>query len=213
MLAGEPKWRRRKEARPAEIIAAALEVFAERGFAAARLDDIAARAGVSKGALYLYFETKQDLFTAVVREAVAPNLDQVAALASAIEMPFADLTRLFYQRAADIFTVSKVGAVAKMVVGESRNFPEIARVWHDEVVVKALGLVGGFIARAQAKGEVRAGDPRLMAVSMMGPMILGVLWREVLEPAGAEPIDIRALAAQHAETVLAGLLLPKGPGQ
>jgi AcrR family transcriptional regulator len=211
MLAGGPKWRRRKEARPAEIIAAALEVFAEKGFAAARLDDIAARAGVSKGALYLYFETKQDLFTAVVREAVAPNLDQVAALASAIEMPFADLTRLFYQRAAEIFTVSKVGAVAKMVVGESRNFPEIARVWHDEVVVKALGLVGGFIARAQAKGEVRAGDPRLMAVSMMGPMILGVLWREVLEPAGAEPIDIRALAAQHAETVLSGLLIQKGP--
>jgi AcrR family transcriptional regulator len=211
MLAGGPKWRRRKEARPAEIIAAALEVFAEKGFAAARLDDIAARAGVSKGALYLYFETKQDLFTAVVREAVAPNLDQVAALASAIEMPFADLTRVFYQRAAEIFTVSKVGAVAKMVVGESRNFPEIARVWHDEVVVKALGLVGGFIARAQAKGEVRAGDPRLMAVSMMGPMILGVLWREVLEPAGAEPIDIRALAAQHAETVLSGLLIQKGP--
>ena len=66
MQAGAPKFRRRKEARPAEIVAAALEVFAEKGFAGARLDEIAARAGVSKGALYLYFETKEDLFRAVV---------------------------------------------------------------------------------------------------------------------------------------------------
>jgi AcrR family transcriptional regulator len=211
MLSGEPKWRRRKEARPAEIIAAALEVFAERGFAAARLDDIAARAGVSKGALYLYFETKQDLFTAVVREAVAPNLDQVAALAAGIDMPFADLVRLFYLRAADIFTTSKVGAVAKVVVGESRNFPEIARVWQDEVVARALAVITGFITRAQGRGEVRPGDPRLMALSMIGPLLMGVLWREVLEPAGAEPIDIRALAAQHAEIVLAGLAPARVP--
>ncbi len=69
-----PKWRRRAEARPAEIVQAAYEIFAEKGFAAARLDDIAKRAGVSKGALYLYFETKQDIFEAVVKDAVAPNI-------------------------------------------------------------------------------------------------------------------------------------------
>ena len=80
--AGQPKFRRRPEARPAEILAAALEVFAERGFQAARLEEVAKRAGVSKGALYLYFETKADLFRAVVTTAISPNLEHVKALAS-----------------------------------------------------------------------------------------------------------------------------------
>ena len=209
METGQPRWRRRKEARPAEIVAAALQVFAEKGFAAARLDDIAARAGVSKGALYLYFETKQDLFTAVVREAVAPNLDQVADLVAAIDLPFEQVVRIFYARAAILFTTSNLGAVAKMVVGESRNFPELARVWHDELITRALAILSGLITKAQARGEVRAGEPRLLAIGMVGPMLLGVLWREVFEPVGAAPLNINDLAAQHAETVLHGLLLER----
>src|ERR671910_3285090 len=74
------RWRRRKDARPAEIVSAALEVFAERGFSAARLDDVAARAGISKGTLYLYFASKEELFKAVVREALLPNLARVERL-------------------------------------------------------------------------------------------------------------------------------------
>jgi AcrR family transcriptional regulator len=76
-----PRWRRRKTARPAEIAEAALDVFADKGFAGARLDDIASRAGISKGALYLYFETKEDIFRAVVRGAMAPNFDAIRAAA------------------------------------------------------------------------------------------------------------------------------------
>jgi hypothetical protein len=93
-----------------------------------------------------------------------------------------------------------------MVIGESRNFPELAKVWHDEVVSRALGLIAGLIERAQAKGEVRPGDPRLHAFSLMGPMLMGLLWRETLQPAGGAPLDLDALAKQHAETVLQGLL-------
>ena len=208
--AGEPRWRRRKDARPGEIVAAALAVFAEKGFAAARLDDIAARAGVSKGALYLYFETKQDLFAAVVRDAVSPNLAAVEALASATDMPFVQVARLLLGRAAEMMIASPVGPVAKMVIAESRNFPDLARVWHDEVVARMLGVLTGLIERAQAKGEVRPGEPRYHALSLIGPMLMGLLWREVLEPAGARPIDLRALAQQHIETVLGGLLVEGG---
>ena len=86
-----PRWRRRKTDRPGEIVAAALAVFAEKGFAAARLEDIARRAGVSKAALYLYFETKTDLFAAVVAQAVVPNIDRIRPLAEAYEGRFADL--------------------------------------------------------------------------------------------------------------------------
>ena len=210
MPAGEPRWRRRKEARPAEIVSAALAVFAEKGFAAARLDDIAARAGVSKGALYLYFETKQDLFGAVVRDAVSPNIATVEAAVSAMDLPFAQAARMLLGRAADVLTVSQLGSVAKMVIAESRNFPELARVWHDEVVVRVLRIVTGLIERAQARGEVHPGDARFHALALIGPLFMGVLWREVLEPAGAEPIDLRRLVLQHVETALGGLLAEGG---
>ena len=211
MPVGEPKWRRRKDARPGEIVAAALAVFAEKGFAAARLDDIAARAGVSKGALYLYFETKQDLFAAVVRDAVSPNIATVEA-AAAIDLPFAQIARLLLGRAADVMTHSPVGPVAKMVIAESRNFPDLARVWHDEVVSRVLRVLTGLIERAQARGEIRPGDPRGHALSLIGPLLMGVLWREVLEPVGAQPLDLKALAQQHVETVLNGLLAEGGRG-
>ncbi len=93
-----------------------------------------------------------------------------------------------------------------MVIGESRNFPDLARVWHDTVVSQAIGLISGLVSRAQAKGEVRPGDPRLHALSLAGPLVVGILWQEVFVPVGAEPLDVSALAAQHAQTVLHGLL-------
>ena len=201
-----PRWRRRKTDRPGEIVAAALAVFAEKGFAAARLEDIARRAGVSKAALYLYFETKTDLFAAVVAQAVAPNIDRIRPLAEAYEGRFADVAPLVLAKMAEAAQTTPLGGVIKMVVGESRNFPELARVWHDAVASKALALIAGLIERAQARGEVRAGDPRLFAVSLVGPMLMGLLWREVFTPAGAAPILLPELAAQHARTVLCGML-------
>jgi AcrR family transcriptional regulator len=201
-----PRWRRRKTARPGEIVAAALEVFAEKGYAAARLEEIAARAGVSKAALYLYFETKDELFRAVVGEAAAPNLAAVRALAEAYRGRFAELAPLILQRIAAIGRGTRIPAVAKMVIGESRNFPDLARVWHEAVVAQAVSLVAGLIARAQADGEVRPGDPRLLAVCLVSPMVVGFIWGEVFAPVGAEPLDLDALAAQHAEAVLKGML-------
>jgi AcrR family transcriptional regulator len=206
MPPGQPKWRRRKDARPAEIVAAALEVFAEKGFAAARLDDIASRAGVSKGALYLYFETKQHLFEAVVRDAVLPNIEAVEQVAKTADIPFAMLARMLLARVGEFASTTPLGAVAKMVIAESGNFPDLARVWHDQVVSRALGVLTGVIERGQARGEVRAGDPRFHAFAIIGPLLMGVIWREVLQPVGGAPVDLRALAAQHVETVLGGLL-------
>jgi AcrR family transcriptional regulator len=202
----KPKFQRRAEDRPREICAAALEVFAEKGFAAAKLDDIARRAGVSKGTLYLYFTDKEDLFRAVLRDTVAPNIEGIRAIVSTIDVPFGQLVRMLLPRFAELTTRLPVGAVAKMVIGESRNFPELAKLYHDLIVAEVLGLITGLIARAQERGEVRKGDPRLHAMSLMGPMLMGVLWRETLQPAGAEPLDLPALAQQHAETVLVGLL-------
>ena len=206
----EPRWQRRAEDRPREICAAALDTFAEKGFAAARLDEIARRAGVSKGTLYLYFHNKEDLFRAVVRDTVAPNVEVVRGMVEGVDLPFAEIVRMLLPRFVALTRNVRVGAVAKMVIGESRNFPELAKVWHDEVVTKVLGMLGALIRRAQERGEVRSGDPRLHAMSLMGAMLMGLLWHETLEPVGGEPIDLDALARQHAETVLGGLLTENG---
>ena len=202
----EPKWQRRADERPREICAAALDVFAEKGFAAAKLDEIARRAGVSKGTLYLYFKDKAELFRAVVRDAIAPNVEAITSALESLDAPVADVVRMFLAGFADREARLPVGAVAKIVIGESRNFPELARVWHDEVASKAIATLAGFIERGQQRGEVRPGDPRLYALSLMGPMVLGALWRATLVPAGAQPLDLHALARQHAETALRGLL-------
>ena len=201
-----PKWQRRAEDRPREICAAALQVFAEKGFAAAKLDDIARQAGVSKGTLYLYFKDKEELFRAVVRDTVAPNIEVIRASLAQVDLPFAEVIRLFLPRFAEITGRVPVGAVAKMVIGESRNFPELAKVWHDHVASKAIAMIAELIEKAQGKGEVRPGDPRLHAFTLMGPMVLGILWRETLQPAGGAALDVEALAKQHAESVLSGLL-------
>jgi AcrR family transcriptional regulator len=202
----QPRWQRRAEDRPREICAAALEVFAERGFAAARLEEIARRAGVSKGTLYLYFKDKEDLFRAVVRDTVAPNIAMMRQAVEAADLPFEAVVRLLLPRFAELAGAVPIGAVAKIVIGESRNFPELAKTYYDLVVSQAVALMTGLIEKAQTNGEVRPGDPRLHAMSLVGPMIMGLLWRETLDPAGGAPVDLHQLARQHAETVLKGLL-------
>ena len=203
--AGQPKFRRRPEARPAEILGAALEVFAARGFQAARLEEVAKRAGVSKGALYLYFETKADLFRAVVTEAISPNIEHVKGLAAA-SVPFEQAVRLGVgMLAGKVVTDRRITGVVKLVIAESRNHPELATIWHETVVEPGIQLLTGLIKAAQARGEIRPGDPRLFAYGLMGPMVLSMVWRETFEPIGAEPLDVPALAQQHLDTVLKGM--------
>jgi AcrR family transcriptional regulator len=208
--AGQPKFRRRKADRPDEIVAAALHIFAEKGFAATRLDDIAVRAGVSKGAIYLYFATKEDIFRAVVEHAVAPNLAGLRALAPQAET-FADIARFFSRNVVVRLADSPIGGVVKMVIAEARNFPELARIWHDRLVVPALGAMTMAIAAGQARGEIRPGDPRQYAISLISPLLVGVIWRETFAPIGAEPFDLPALAEQHVETLLRGMSLEPTP--
>jgi AcrR family transcriptional regulator len=200
------RWQRRKEDRPGDIVDAALHIFAEKGFAGAKMEAIAARAGLSKGAVYLYFPTKEDVFRAVVEQAVAPNIQVIGQVVLAMDMPFPDRVRALLPRLGQILTSAPVGAVAKMVLGESRNFPELAKVWHDNVVARGLSLLCQLVEQAQERGEVVAGDPRIYAFSIMGPMMVGALWRETFTPVGGAEIDLVALATQHAETILEGLV-------
>jgi AcrR family transcriptional regulator len=199
-----PRRERRKEDRPAEIVAAALQVFADKGFGAAKIIDVAHLAGVSKATVFVYFPTKEDLFRAVARTVVSANFERLPTTGAAPAMPLATFVPLLLQQAASLGE-SRVGSIARMLIAESRAFPDLARVWHDEVVSVMLGILTATVAQAQARGEAKAGDPRLIAFSIFGPMMAGLLFREVFRGAEVELPDLRALAAQHAQIVLAGL--------
>lgn len=201
----KPKWNRRKDARPAEIIEAAVDVFLENGFAAAKLSDVATRAGVVKGTLYRYFDTKEDLFRAVVQQVVAVNLLTIEQAAQDFRGSFGELVPVLLMRVADGMGDSRVPALARMVIGESRAFPDLAQIWHDDVVSRILALLSGVIADAQARGEVRSGDPMAYAFSIVGPMVTGLLFHEVFSAASSQAPHLATLAAQHAETIMRGL--------
>lgn len=205
-----PKFRRRKEARPAEILTAALDVFGEKGFAGARLDDIAKRAGISKGALYLYYATKEDLFAAVITQAIAKDLGRVRSLASNATS-FSALMSDFLALLIEIAAQGRIPPIARMVISESRTFPDLAREWHDQVITPMLAFLTTAIREAQARGEVRDGDPRFFAYELIGPFVIGILWNETFAPIGAAPLDLQALRAQHVRTLVDGMLTPEAP--
>jgi AcrR family transcriptional regulator len=202
---GDPRrWRRRKEARPGEIVAAAIEVFAAKGFGGAKLEEVARRAGVSKATIFSYFPTKHDLFRAVAQTVLASNLDRLQAAAVDLDMPLNEFVPLLLIQAAAI-AESPVAAMIRLVINEARSFPDIVRVWHDEVVAKILAVLTSAVERGQARGEIRVGDPRLLAFSIIGPMVGGVIFREVLRETDAKLPDMRDLAKEHAATILDGL--------
>jgi len=200
-----PRQRRAPTERPGEIIDAALALFVEKGFAATRLDDVAERAGLSKAAIYLYFDDKTALFLDVVRQAVASNLGTVEAMLAAHRGPVAVLIPRILEFMATRIEETPMASVAKIVISESRAFPEIGRFYLKEVIGRGLPLLEGLIARGIAQGEFRKVDPGLTVRSLIGVMLLGGLWRTVFEPIGAEKLDVRALARHHADLMLHAL--------
>src|SRR5690348_12990385 len=134
------RWRRRKEARPAEILDAALACFAERGFAATRLDDVAKCAGITKGTLYLYFPNKEELLKAVVRQAIVANIARGEELVAESAEPAPVLLERIIHHWAELIA-TPASAIPKLVIAEAGNFPDIARFYLDEVVNRGRELI------------------------------------------------------------------------
>lgn len=209
-----PRWRRRKEARPHEITAAALELFAERGFAVARLEDVAARAGISKGTLYLYFPNKEELFKAVVRDAVVATIDEAERLAGSFTGSSFALLETVVRRLAARIVGTRAGVIPKLIVAEAGNFPELARFYHDEVARRGFATVAAVLRRGMERGEFRPVDARAMVPVIIGPLLLAALWKSTFEPVAAEPLDIAALLDTHLDHLRRSLsaATPEGGG-
>jgi len=203
------RWRRRKADRPAEIIDAALDCFAERGFAATRMDDVAARAGVTKGTVYLYFKTKEDLFKALVRSQLLPNLEHVEAEAARGGSASALLERLVSDWAEHVVP-SRVAVLPKLMIAEAGNFPDLAKFYLDEVVHRALGLIRRILLAGIEAGEFRPVDADHTAYLVVAPLLLSVLWKHSFEPHDDRPLDASALCRAHLDSLLASLRPPAG---
>ena len=199
-----PRRRRRKEARPEEILGAALESFAERGFAATRLEDVAARAGISKGTLYLYFKGKEELFEAVVHATLVPNIARLEALAATFEGPSARLLERLLLTLAGVVG-SQVGAIPKLVIAEAGNFPDLARFYLDQVVRRGLRLIAAILRRGIERGEFRPVDVDHTVFCVIAPMLIAALWKNSLEPHDDRLLDTQALARAHLDLLLRGL--------
>lgn len=201
-----PRWRRRAEARPDEILDAALEEFVARGFEAARMEDIAKRAGLSKAAIYLYFPSKVALLEALIEAKVGPlaaNVQQIA------KMGVADpITALRMMATAAAFRLNdpNLFAVPRLVIGISGRFPEIAKYYRENVVEKARGALETLIEAAMAKGQIRRVDTNAVVRAFIGPLFFEAMWTHVLggETALNNP---QKLIEQQFDVLLSGLEL------
>lgn len=172
----QPRWARRKDARPEEIIAAALDLFVERGFAVTRLEDVAARAGVSKGTLYLYFENKEDLFKAVVRGSLLPVLQHGEDLVAKFSGSAADLVRQLVLGWWELTGSTKLAGIPKLVISEAGNFPDLAKFYYDEVIMRAHSMFGRVLQRGAETGEFREVDLDHAVHVALAPLVMLAVW-------------------------------------
>lgn len=196
---------RRPETRPAEILAAALDLFAEKGFSATRMEDVARRAGISKAGVYLYFKDKMSLLQALVNEMAGANVSVARGIAEQHDGPMGPLLATVLTFMARQLRDTRFPELLKVVISESRAHPDIGRLYLDSVIRQGLPLFEDLLRRGMARGEFRAVDPALAVKAMIAPMLLAAIWKTVLQPIGAEPLDIEALAAQHVDIFLKGI--------
>jgi AcrR family transcriptional regulator len=201
----EPRWARRKDARPEEITAAALELFIERGYAATRLEDVAARAGISKGTLYLYFENKEELFKAVVREGFVSPLKELRETVERYEGSTFDLVEMLVRGWWQHIGSTRLSGIPKLMISEARNFPEIARFYVDEVVKPGRETIGAVLRRGIGRGEFRRIDPETIGNLVFAPMMMIALWRNSLSVCTPAQLDPVPLLEAHLEMLKRGL--------
>ncbi|HEY5930450.1 MAG TPA: TetR/AcrR family transcriptional regulator, partial [Burkholderiales bacterium] len=200
------RWTRRKEERPAELMAAALDLFVERGYAATRLDDVAARAGVSKGTLYLYFSSKEELFKAVIRSGIVPLIEQGERLHEEHQGSAGELLRKIVFAWWQSVGSSKLGGIPKLMFSECRNFPEIGQFYFEEVISRSYRLIESVMESGMASGEFRRMDANYATRLVVAPIVLLLLWRYSFDFCESKSVDAESYLEQHLDVFISGLV-------
>jgi AcrR family transcriptional regulator len=202
----EPRFERRKDARPGEILDAALDLFVEKGFAATRLEDVAQRAGVSKGTVYLYFDSKEDLFKAVIRSGMVRAIEEAERRVAAYPGSAADLLRELYTAWWQNIGGTKLAGIPKLMISEAQNFPELARFYYEEVIQRGSQLFARTIERGIERGEFRPVNIDYAVRALVAPLIMrAILEHSFLPCAGPEDFDVPAYFEHTLGLVLDGL--------
>ena len=201
----KPRWQRRKDARPAELVAAALEVFVEKGFAATKLADVARRAGVTKGTVYLYFDGKEALFKAVVRETIVPVIAQGEALARSFTGSARELVERLVREYWRLVGETALAGIPKLMMAEAATFPELTRFYYDEVVTRGHRLMAGVIERGIKNGEFRPVDVMVAAKLAMSPLIHATVARRAFASCMPEAFNVQQYLGTHIDLYLHGI--------
>jgi AcrR family transcriptional regulator len=188
------------------IRAAALDVFAAKGFSAARLDDVAAAAGVAKGTIYLYFSSKEDLLEAIVRSSIGALLDNYEQAAAVSNATASQLLRMVGQALAHAIEDPDRRRILHLVLSEGGRFPAIGDFYHREIISRGMGLVRAIVAKGCANGEFHSDELSRFPQLVMAPALVGMIWAVVFQR--IEPLDARAMLEAHIELLLRALTRP-----
>lgn len=200
---GRVRNRRRKETRPDEILDAALEEFVQKGFAAARLDDVARRAGVAKGTIYLYFPSKGELFKAVVRRAVLPLLESVRVMTQTFAGSTEEFLRGPFKEMQLRLLQLEERHVARILITEGRAFPDLTDFYVREVIQRGLDTLRMVVARGVARGEFRKTNLEQFPQPLIAATVLALIWETVLSRHA--PLDVEGLLDTHIDLLIEGL--------
>lgn len=203
----QAKRERRKEARPGELLAAALELFVEKGYAATRSEEVARRAGVSKGTLFLYFASKEELFKAVVRENIAGRFAEWNAELEAYTGSTAEMLHyammMWWQRVGN----TPAAGITKLMMSEASNFPELAAFYQQEVIEPGHELIRRILQRGVARGEFKLQDIEHGIYMVLTPMLFLMSWKHSFGACAnpSVPLDPETYLDLHVRTLLYGL--------
>lgn len=181
---------RRKDARPGELLAAALDLFVEKGFAATRVEEIAQRAGVSKGTLFLYFPSKDDLFKAVVRENISVRFAEWDEEINRFTGPTSDMLRECLFGWWDRIGSTKASGISKLMMSEAKNFPELADFYQREVIQPGNALIERILQRGIARGEFRPINVPCGVFLVLAPLLFLAMWKHSLGTCCGSPTEM-----------------------
>lgn len=206
--AQKPKWRRRADCRPDEILDAALAEFEQSGFDVARVEDIARRAGISKAGVYLYFDTKDAILRGLIEREVAPVARRIRGLAEAGGDDPAASLRTLILAVTTMMSDRKIFAVPRIVLSVAGRYPDIAAHYRKNVVEEAFGAVKALHRAGVANGVFRAGESDAAARAVMGPIMMHAFFTHLLF-GDAGKMTPKERAEAHADFLLNGLLASK----
>ena len=204
------KRERRKEARPGELLDAALDLFVEKGFAATRAEEVAARAGVSKGTLFLYFQSKEELFKAVVRENISGRFTEWRAELEVFEGSTPELLAYCMNSWWERVGLTRASGLTKLMMSEAKNFPDIAAFYQQEVVMPGQDLIRSILQRGMDRGEFRPMDLEYAVYLVVAPMIFLILSRHTagICISSDTHLDPKKYIDFQVQTILGGISVP-----